>query len=101
MSTATWKMFINHWHITIKHGCLIWISHHGSIIWMKILRILVGIWWKTKIRCVLRMLVGKLIWIIVGILKILIVVGIWIIVGIIIIGIIRRILGVQRIIGIH
>jgi len=40
-----------------------WISHHRSIIWMKVWNRgwLVEIWCKTKIRYVLRTLVGKLI----------------------------------------
>jgi len=86
--TNTLKIFIHHWHITIKWGCLRCISHHRSIIWIKVWNRgwVVESWCKTKVRHVLSTLVGKLIWmlIIVGIL-----VAKWVI---------RRILGVEMII---
>jgi len=59
-----------------------WISHRRSIIWIKVWNrgSLVEIWCKTKIRYVLRTLVEKLIWILIAKC------------------VIRRILGVERII---
>ena len=85
-------------------GCFRWISHHRSIIWIKVVwnrGWVIEIWCKTQIRYVFRMLVEKLIWV----LRMLVGKLIWvlIIVGILVAKwVIRRILGVELIIiGIH